>query len=398
MPGGCERARYLGPVLAIAAVLCLQSLNAPEAGAAATPAKPYDFNGDGYADLAIGVWGDRVGRTDGAGAVNVLYGSRNGLTAKRAQLWSQASRGIKGKPTEMESFGKELTSGDFDCDGRADLAVGTESKVAVLYGGRKGLTSRDQLLDSGLRGDPVEHLTTGDFNRDGCSELAVSDYGRTVVFRGSSRGLGKGRRLSFPVALTGQGTSVGGGLVAGDLTGDGTDDLVAGGASRATTNGEVGGVAVVPGSSDGLQPSQARRYGSEDPGIKAPPAPFFGWSYGEAMAIGDFNGDRQLDLAIGDRRAGTETGSNDYDEPVSCPGESFCAGAVVILSGTPTGLSSAHARLWTKSTLGSANRSGLGTGVAAGDVDGDGRDDLAIQQQWSVVVLRARGAVWAPQG
>lgn len=114
MLGGRGRPRYLGPVLAIAAVLCLQSLNAPEAGAATTPAKPYDFDGDSYADLAIGVPGERVGGKDGAGAVNVLYGSKKGLTPKRAQLWSQASRGIKGKQTEMESFGKELTSGDFD--------------------------------------------------------------------------------------------------------------------------------------------------------------------------------------------------------------------------------------------------------------------------------------------
>ena len=44
---------------------------------------PSDFNGDGYADLAVGVPLEKVGGHFGAGAVNVLYGSGNGLTAVR---------------------------------------------------------------------------------------------------------------------------------------------------------------------------------------------------------------------------------------------------------------------------------------------------------------------------
>ena len=35
-------------------------------------ARPYDFNGDGYTDLAIGAPGKSIGSKSGAGAVDVL--------------------------------------------------------------------------------------------------------------------------------------------------------------------------------------------------------------------------------------------------------------------------------------------------------------------------------------
>src|SRR5262245_1549234 len=50
-----------------------------------------DFNGDGYGDLAIGVPYEDVpieaGDAFSAGAVNVLYGSANGLTGAGNQIW-----------------------------------------------------------------------------------------------------------------------------------------------------------------------------------------------------------------------------------------------------------------------------------------------------------------------
>ncbi|MEL7476799.1 MAG: hypothetical protein AAGJ55_11310, partial [Cyanobacteria bacterium J06555_12] len=39
------------------------------------------LNGDGFDDLAIGVSGEDSGNISNSGAVNVLYGSANGLTA-----------------------------------------------------------------------------------------------------------------------------------------------------------------------------------------------------------------------------------------------------------------------------------------------------------------------------
>src|SRR6266516_4002014 len=49
-----------------------------------------DFNGDGYADLAVAGLNDPAGSVAAAGGVNVIYGSSNGLqaTAPDDQFWS----------------------------------------------------------------------------------------------------------------------------------------------------------------------------------------------------------------------------------------------------------------------------------------------------------------------
>ncbi|HEY0238126.1 MAG TPA: FG-GAP repeat protein, partial [Friedmanniella sp.] len=43
-----------------------------------------DFDGDGYADLAVGHPGERVAGASQAGAVTVLFGTRHGLTGSRS--------------------------------------------------------------------------------------------------------------------------------------------------------------------------------------------------------------------------------------------------------------------------------------------------------------------------
>jgi hypothetical protein len=53
-----------------------------------------DFNGDGPADLAVGVPGENLDRGFGSGVVHVLPGSAAGLTATGSQLWSQDSPGV----------------------------------------------------------------------------------------------------------------------------------------------------------------------------------------------------------------------------------------------------------------------------------------------------------------
>src|SRR5262249_47532020 len=110
-----------------------------------------DLNGDGQADLAVGVPGESVGTTTSAGAVNVIYGSGGGLTATGNQQWTQNSAGVLDSAEAGDSFGAALAAGDVDRDGHADLAIGVPGEsvgttagagaLNMLYGSSGGLTS-----------------------------------------------------------------------------------------------------------------------------------------------------------------------------------------------------------------------------------------------------------------
>lgn len=69
-----------------------------------------NFDGDGWADLAVGVPGEGLGtKTDGEGGVNVLYGSSNGLTTQGQQFWSQHTSGIVGTAEAEDFFGDAMS-------------------------------------------------------------------------------------------------------------------------------------------------------------------------------------------------------------------------------------------------------------------------------------------------
>ncbi|MDH3959019.1 MAG: integrin alpha, partial [Actinomycetota bacterium] len=99
-----------------ALVLCgaVVPLTSPEGAGVAVAAQgaaiPFDFDGDGYADLAVGVPGEDLRGKLNAGAVQVLYGSASGPTA-HDQLWHQGRKGVKGAVEAGDFFGSALTSG-----------------------------------------------------------------------------------------------------------------------------------------------------------------------------------------------------------------------------------------------------------------------------------------------
>ena len=74
-----------------------------------------DFNNDGFDDLVIGVPGEAIGTTAGAGAVNVLRGAAAGLTATGNQIFTQGSAGVISDPEFFDNFGLSLAAGDIEC-------------------------------------------------------------------------------------------------------------------------------------------------------------------------------------------------------------------------------------------------------------------------------------------
>jgi hypothetical protein len=351
-----------------------------------------DFNGDGYADLAVGVPGEQLGTRFSAGGVEVIYGSAAGLTSRQSQFWTQDSPGVKGRADNGGAFGTTHTSGDFDGDGFADLAVGSPAmfgSVTVLYGSRTGLTARDQLFSPATLGETElwgSTLAAGDFDGDGHSDLAIGASpapagpqplrGTLTVLRGSPLGL----VTSGAVRVTPQspglsGTSAPGDIFAahlavGDVTGDGRDDLAFDSHPR---SGEGGGVHFLAGSASGLTTDEARFFRSDDPAVVPADTKF---SYlGFALAIADFDADGHADLALGDFDAGPP-GDTDCMDRAACPG------AVLVLPGARTGPTTAGKKLWYQDSPGvpgtSEGADAFGWALAAGDLNGDGRADLAV--------------------
>lgn len=392
------RARRRGAALAVLALLVVGASSGPPASAAAAPdrALASDFDGDGYADLVVGVPDEDSGSAQDAGAVNVVYGSAAGLTADGDQLWSQDSRGVPGKSHDDEHFGTTTASGDFDADGYADLAVGAPGEtiggraeaggVTVLYGTRDGLRSKGSRFFSqatrGVPGDPDPKgafgtsLVAGDFDGDDRDDLAIgapmddigpedNNRGSVTVLLGSRTGLRTTGAQSWDTgSILGQNfASTGLGLDSGDFNADGRDDLAVLRSDAVTT---------LLGAPKGLTSYGSQIWDSTRSGIAAVMA-----KPGEisSVAVGDFNGDRHADLALGSRDA------NRYPDPSDdCFVFGECDGAIAILPGTtndagPVTAGGRQILRW--GVAGVSGFDNLGRALAAGDVDGDGRDELA---------------------
>jgi FG-GAP repeat len=152
-----------------------------------------DFNNDGPADLAVGVPGESIGAIFETGAVTLLYGSGGGLAGAGGQLFSQASAGVAGTAERFDHFGAAVSSGDFNNNGIADMAVGVPDEdvgatsdagaVNVLYGTSGGLTATgSQQFWQGAGGvagaaEAFDNfgwtVSAGDFKGNGFVDLAI---------------------------------------------------------------------------------------------------------------------------------------------------------------------------------------------------------------------------------
>ncbi|MEU5686337.1 integrin alpha [Streptomyces venezuelae] len=106
-----------------------------------------DTNGDGYADVAIGAPGEDIGTVADAGAVWVLRGSENGMTATGAKSFDQNSADIPGEAEKGDKWGAQVRLTDPNRDGRFGLLAAAPGEntgdgvVWVLSANSGGVTA-----------------------------------------------------------------------------------------------------------------------------------------------------------------------------------------------------------------------------------------------------------------
>ncbi len=340
-----------------------------------------DFNGDGFADLAIGVPNEDIGGASNTGRVAVLFGSPNGLATAGDESWDQDKRGVIGSNKPGADRGRALAAGDFDGDGFWDLAIGVPGNntsrvrdsgaVLVMGGSIQGLdAAADQwwtqntpsVADKAQRGDRFGAvLETGDFNGDNRDDLAIgipsegvagkSNAGAVAVIMGSGEGLTAAGNRLWSEATSGmlgdikRNDRFGFALTAGDFDGDRRDDLAIGipfqeiGARK-----DAGDTSIIYGGSGGLRVSGNQRWNEAVPGVKGGSARYdhLGW----ALRAFDERADNDADLVIGIP-----------DQNVARIGN---AGAVLVLKGRPGGITAAGDSYWHQNTPGVSEAPGVG--------------------------------------
>ena len=322
-----------------------------------------DVNNDGYDDIIVALYTYDNGQTD-EGAAFVYHGSSTGLST--TPNWTAESDQIEAR------FGSSVGSaGDVNGDGYDDVIVGAiwytngqtdEGGAFVYHGSATGLSSTpDWTVDSNqsysLFGRSVG--TAGDVNNDGYDDVIVGaprydngedDEGQVYVYHGSSSGLSLTPNWTVEgnQARANLGTSVG---TAGDVNGDDYADVIIGAWGYNNSEFDEGAAFVYQGSSTGLSLNPSWQVEGDQAGAT------LGISVGTA---GDVNKDGYADVIVG---------APAYDNGEQTEGKSF------VYHGSSTGLSSTAD--W--SAEGELDGAALGSSVAtAGDINNDGYSDVII--------------------
>ena len=383
--------------------------------------------------------------------------SRDGHTVQRDRVATPKAR----------VSGTGDTRADFDGDGVDDVAAQayltkmqwspdhqSSGVVAVRY---SSLPYTDHVTDDPDGCGFGETLATGNFNGDRYDDLVIAAScepdpragsvraGGVWVLPGGAQGLALTEAVHIDQSTAGvPGASwaddyFGGALAAGDLTGDGRDDLAVGSPwKKVSGRTEAGSVFVLLGSAAGLSGNGAFVLHQDQAAV--PGGAEAQDQFGYALAIGKVDKDRYADLAIaaigensgedpgsgsvtlvrgataGVLRSGVttvygqgaalaldrdglilnafgraltvgDTNGDGYGEvlvgvPGAQVGYHYASGVVVSLAGRAGGLSTAGIRMLSQDTAGvpgaDEGEDRFGHAVAAGDITGDGRADLLV--------------------
>ncbi|MFZ4756276.1 MAG: beta strand repeat-containing protein [Miltoncostaeaceae bacterium] len=358
-----------------------------------------DVNHDGIDDVIVGARYADPGAVSNAGTATVIFGSAS--ATGDVDLAALGTRGfeITGAAVGDYTGWSVAAAGDVNHDGIDDVIVGVSGadpasrgnagSGVVIYGSNSPTTF--SLTSLGARGFRINGYATfvdigyavggaGDFNGDGIDDVIVASYaappspdvnwwsGVTYVIYGSNsptdvttNALG-----SRGIAITGaaqedqSGYAVAG---VGDQNGDGKADIVIGAPGADPAAGSAAGSSYVVYGSTSPTSFNLGTFGGR--GFRINGAAFNDQSGTSVAAAGDVNGDGLPDMIIG--------------APAADPSSRNAAGTSYVVYGRATPTDVALATLGQGGIViqGAAANDFNGQSVSgAGDVNGDGRDDV----------------------
>jgi len=308
-----------------------------------TPQVTGDFNGDGFLDMIT--YNYTYGSSSG---MSVLLGNSKG-TFTVAKTYAAAGFD--------DGLSNSIATGDFNNDGKLDLAVNIGEGTTIWLGNGDGSFREGTSLavDSYPAG-----VVAGDFNEDGNLDLILVNDRNVSLF------LGNGDGTFQPPVVFSAGIEAYG-IALGDFNGDGHLDVAV-----------IGyGISVLLGNGDGTFQNYIENY----------------YVVGNDMAVGDFNGDGHLDVVIGNGSADNTldialgNGDGTFADPVSYKLAGTSGGVVV---GDFNGDGILDVATSSEAIVSVLNGRGDGTfeaGISSpslygkwplvtGDFDGDGKLDL----------------------
>ena len=370
-----------------------------------------DINGDGYDDVIIGAYGAEQ-NGENSGSTYVVFGKADGTNGLNGTIELSEVDGSDGFRIDGKSAGDlsgySVSAGDVNGDGYDDIIIGARNadfnqnasgSTYVVFGKESGFSRTIDLSEldgsDGFRidGESADDMSgwsvsAGDVNGDGYDDVIIgaplatgNSSGASYVVFGKESGFSRTIDLSeldgsdgFRIDRENKGDRGGHSVSsAGDVNGDGYDDIIIGAYLIDYNGPRSGSTYVVFGKESGfsrtidlseLDGSDGFRIDGESIGDK---------SGRSVSSAGDFNGDGYDDIIIGAPWANPKIGSS-YVE----------SGASYVVFGKESGFSRVIELFELDGSDGfringenTGDKSGRSVS-SAGDVNDDGYDDIII--------------------